>query len=278
MTAQINYSDVEKLQKICEFYDGIALKLNWDMLYSATAGLSPGLTEYRDGKLAAFLGKYEFGSTLEICGMVHPDYRRQGIFSSLLQQALDESTLSRFSVILLNTPENSVSGQAFMKSVPCAFAHSEIQMKYDSCLDQSLPVRQDIKLRRAESGDKPLLAKLDHEGFDIPLIEALEVYDTDIGLELPEYELLLLDEEPIGKLRVSRRDNEAWIYGFAVAAARRGQGVGSAALRKVIDREHKDGYDIWLEVAVNNPNAKKLYESVGFRAIRAQDYYEYSPV
>lgn len=278
MPTPINYDEVSRLQKKCESRDGIALKLNWDMLNMRQANDEMDLAEYRDGKLVAFLGKYDFGSTLEMCGMVDPEYRRQGIFTSLLHQALNEATLSRYTRILLNAPENSVTALQFLKSVPFGYAFSEYQMKYEKFLDQDQedPMRADITLRRAVTENILYLASLDHEGFDIPLEEAQVYYESFSPKQIADYELILHDEQPVGKIRVDRQDNEAWIYGFVISMAYRGRGFGGAALRRIVERELAAGYDIWLEVALDNPIAKKLYESAGFKVIRAQDYYQYS--
>ncbi|MNJ76641.1 hypothetical protein D3C77_739650 [compost metagenome] len=48
-------------------------------------------------------------------------------------------------------------------------------------------------------------------------------------------------------------------------------------MRQVIDRERKLGHDIWLEVALDNPSARKLYENAGFVMQEVQDYYKVEP-
>lgn len=48
-----------------------------------------------------------------------------------------------------------------------------------------------------------------------------------------------------------------------------------SALRQVIERERQAGYDVWLEVALKNPQARSLYETAGFQIREVQSYYEY---
>ncbi|MGZ7444202.1 GNAT family N-acetyltransferase [Paenibacillus sp. TH7-28] len=282
MTHTFTWADVAALQKAVEQQDGISLKLNWDTLLAGKEDDGVHLADFRDGKLVAFLGKYSFGGSLEICGMVHPDYRRQGIFTSLLQQALDTPTRQAHAKILLNAPGGSETGKRFLDGVSCRLAFSEYQMRLEApeFAGEHAAHTNDadvvsISLEPAGEADKAVLQRLDSEGFKMEPEETRRFYEEMSPAELAQNELILLGGEPAGKIRVSRHDGEAWIYGFVVDAKLRGQGIGSAALRQVIKRERAAGYDVWLEVALDNPNAKKLYENAGFRAQRSQDYYEY---
>lgn len=272
----IDYEEVAKLQKECETRDGITLKLNWDMLNARRETGGDDLAEYRDGRLVAFLGIYDIAGKLEICGMVHPDYRRQGIFTTMLQKALADAESKCYAKILLNAPESSASAKSFIASAPFSYSFSESQMKYEEACDLRLPVRTDIVLRRAGVEDKAFMARVDREGFELSEEESLNYYASMDSTEMSEYEILLSDGEPAGKIRVSPVGREAWIYGFAVAEERRGQGIGKSALRQIVDREHAGGYEVWLEVAFHNPDARRLYEETGFRVVRAQDYYEFA--
>ncbi|MBW4838252.1 MAG: GNAT family N-acetyltransferase [Paenibacillaceae bacterium] len=271
------WADVEALQRLVEQHDGIALKLNWDTLHARKEESAAELVEFREGQLIAFLGLYPFGSTLEVCGMVHPDYRRQGLFTALLRRGLHSDTVVSYSTILLNAPGNSETARQFLASYPCRFDFSEYQMNYDlEAVSANLPpVAAPVTLCQAKEADRPLLARLDQEGFGLTAEETRQFYETLTEHEISQNVLIIHEGEAVGKIRVSRRDQEAWIYGFVVSASRRGQGIGSSALRQVVDREKAGAYDIWLEVALNNPQAMKLYQQVGFQVRRSQDYYAY---
>ncbi|WP_339816489.1 GNAT family N-acetyltransferase [Paenibacillus sp. FSL R7-0216] len=271
------WANVETLQHLVEEHDGIALKLNWDTLHSRSEDSAAELVEFRDGQLVAFLGLYPFGNTLEVCGMVHPKYRGQGLFTSLLRRGLNSDTVVSYSTILLNAPGNSETAKKFLADYPCRFDFSEYQMKYglEAVLASQPPRDVHVTLRQALDADRPLLARLDQEGFGLTAEETRLFYETLNKHEIEQNELIVHKGESVGKIRVSRRNREAWIYGFVVSSSRRGQGIGSSALRQVIDRERAGDHEIWLEVALNNPQAMKLYEQAGFRVCRSQDYYAY---
>ncbi|MNN28960.1 Acetyltransferase (GNAT) family protein [compost metagenome] len=153
---------------------------------------------------------------------------------------------------------------------------SEYQMKYHSELDQLTTINADVSLRQATENDKELLIQFDSDGFKESPDEARDFYDEMSHTQLCENELILLQGQPVGKIRVTRIHGESWIYGFVVSSSYRGQRIGSSVLRQVIDREVSAGFEhIGLEVALTNPDAMKLYTTAGFQVTSSQDYYRY---
>lgn len=276
MEKTVNWEEVRQLQTLCEKHDEITLKLNWDILNSRPKGDKQDLTIYRDGTLVAFLGRYSFGSTIEICGMVYPDYRRQGIFADVMRSALDDWAINNHVEILLNAPGNSNTAKAFLSTISCHYSCSEYQMKYDPTGD-TLPNLAKVYLRPSVESDRELLIQLDVEGFgETQEDAAAQYFEVSLQEKDSRYDMIIKDENPVGKIRVTRDQGESWIYGFVVSSSVRGQGIGSDTLRQVIDRERNEGYDVWLEVALSNPSAQKLYESAGFQIQQVQDYYVYT--
>ncbi|WP_415639930.1 GNAT family N-acetyltransferase [Paenibacillus lupini] len=67
------------------------------------------------------------------------------------------------------------------------------------------------------------------------------------------------------------------MYGFAILPEYQGKGIGRKVLRRVINEQSSAGYSLHLDVETKNDHALGLYESVGFKAVHAQDYYTYQP-
>ncbi|MFR9708851.1 hypothetical protein ACL02P_05365 [Paenibacillus sp. MB22_1] len=150
------WADVEALQQHVEQHDGIALKLNWDT-------------------------------------MVHPNYRRQGIFTSLLRRGLNLATVGSYPKILLNAPGNSDSAKHFLATYPCRYEFSEFQMKHSpkaACANAPSRTTQ-ITLRSAEDAERPLLARLDQEGFDLHPEETRLYYEKLTEEEVRQNELIV---------------------------------------------------------------------------------------
>ncbi|WP_238652937.1 GNAT family N-acetyltransferase [Paenibacillus piscarius] len=281
MTNTDTLKHIEELQQRCEQYEGIALKLNWDMLrHPGEAGGAKYLVTYEEEQLVGFIGLYGIGGDMEVCGMVRPGYRRRGIFSALWKQAETIIRGGKVKTLLLNTPAASASGTAYLQTLPVAFSHSEYQMKWNGATGSSLAADASsasgqVMLRPARPEETPLLIALDCDGFQMTEEDAAEMYVQHEQEGSQEHIIIELDGQPAGKLRLWSENNETWIYGFVVDKKLRGLGIGRSALMQTIEREQRHHNGVSLEVALDNPNALSLYESCGFVIQSQQDYYTY---
>lgn len=273
--------DIEELQQRCEQYEGITLKLNWDMLRQPPeAGGAEWLVTYEDNLLVGFIGLYGFASEMEVCGMVRPGYRRRGIFTSLWQRAQNIIKQKPVTSLLLNAPASSASASAYLKTLPLEFNHAEYQMKWDSASvsqgsKEPSSAAETVMLRPAREDETPILIELDCDGFNMSKEDAAEIYEQHELDSLQEQIIIEMNGQPAGKMRLWTKDNETWIYGLTVAKKLRGIGIGRSALLQTIERERHNYNGVNLEVALHNPGALKLYESCGFTILNKQDYHRY---
>lgn len=282
MTTADTLKEIEELQQRCEQYEGITLKLNWDMLrLPAGNGGVEWLVTYEEELLVGFIGLYTIGGDMEVCGMVRPGYRRRGIFSSLWQRAQTLISRSKIKTLLLNTPAASASGTAYLKTLPLEFSHAEFQMKWDGAArnrgaSEASSAAGNVMLRPARADETPVLIAFDCDGFNMTEEDAAETY-TQLELEgSQEHIIIEMNGQPAGKMRLWSEDNETWIYGLTVDKNLRGLGIGRSALMQTIEREQRNYNGVNLEVALDNPNALKLYESCGFVILNQQDYYRFA--
>lgn len=275
MLTPTKLEDIRQLQQVCEACGQIQLKLNWDMLQSRSNQENRDFFYYESGNLIGFLGLYGFGNKVELCGMVHPDYRKKGIFSKLFSEALQAVKNQKFKEILLNAPSNSQSAKGFLKNISCSYSFSEYQMKWEKT---ELQVEEGINLRHSTINDIELEIQLDMKCFGETEEEAKNHNEMVKAEENQAFYIIEADGKAVGKMRVSHINEEAWIYGFAVSPEYQGKGIGRKALKKIVIQEHNQGYPVFLEVEAKNLHALKLYESCGFKAFHSQDYYEYKNV
>lgn len=283
MTTHETLKQIEELQQRCEEYEDLSLKLNWESLRREPGGGSAEwFVIYEDELLVGFIGLYSFGSEIEVCGMVRPGYRRRGIFSSLWKRAQSYIARQGAHTVLLNAPAASKSAAGFLKTLPLAFDHAEYQMKWDeekaderSAFENKILPDDHVILRPARADEVPLLVALDSAGFGMTPQEAANMYDEFAEEGSNEHIIIELEGQPAGKLRLWTEHHETWIYGFTVDEKLRGRGIGRSALLQTIQREKRSGNGVNLEVALDNPNALRLYESCGFVVTNKQDYFRY---
>ncbi|KHF38776.1 GNAT family N-acetyltransferase [Halalkalibacter okhensis] len=268
MLKKSSLNEIKQLQHFCEQEEGIELKLNWDLLETRKAAEKSDFFHYEGEQLVGFLALYSFGNKVEICGMVHPKNRRQGIFTQLLTEALEELKKQSFHSILLNTPANSKSGKAFANKYS-RYSFSEYQMKWEAT--DLKPTYDQVSLRPAQADDFDFIIELDAACFQMEKKEAATMYELGgtSGSVIIDYE-----HNKVGKLRWHEEKEQSWIYGFAVAPKAQGKGIGREALIQAVLEEVKKGQEVFLEVVPENEHALHLYTSCGFRQVSTQDYYE----
>ncbi len=86
------------------------------------------------------------------------------------------------------------------------------------------------------------------------------------------FDLILLDEEPIGRLYIDRRDDEIRLIDIALLAEHRGSGLGGSIMRQILAEGAAAGKLVRIHVEHNNP-AMRLYLRLGFEKIEEQGVY-----
>lgn len=80
------------------------------------------------------------------------------------------------------------------------------------------------------------------------------------------FQLLVLGDEPIGRLYVDHRPDEIRILDIALLPAYRNRGIGTRLIEEILDRGAAAGLPVRMHVEQYNP-ALRLYQRLGFRRI-----------
>lgn len=86
------------------------------------------------------------------------------------------------------------------------------------------------------------------------------------------YELILLNDEVIGRLYVERGQQEILIVDILILSAHCQHGIGSYLLRNLIDEAKNTNQRLTAHVELNNP-ARRLYQRLGFKEIEQHGPY-----
>ncbi len=84
-------------------------------------------------------------------------------------------------------------------------------------------------------------------------------------------EIVTVDEVPVGRLATDRDAEAVRLIDIALVPERRGQGIGEAILRALMDEAAAAGTPLTLQVARDNPGAQRLYHRLGFVLTEAND-------
>ena len=273
-----DYAEINELKDICIKEDKINLKLELEYRMQVPKNYEKSLSDineflyYINNELVGYIGVSNFGgNAAEINGMVHPKWRRKGIFTKLCNMAIEESKRRNFNEILLLCDEKSNKAIEFIKIIGGSYSFSECRMKRN-CRDIN-ENNKDIFLRKATNLDIKEIEKLNTVFFGDVSNEQISPEDEEIN-NIITY-LIELDEKVIGKIKVEREEKKAFICGFGIYPEFRRKGYGRQALTETLNIINKDFiYDIGLDVAVENKKALNLYKSCGFEEKSLMNYYE----
>lgn len=255
--------------------DGGRLKLEWGTLRSRSGREVEDLLWWDDGQLLGFLGLYAFGApTVELTGMVHPDARRRGIATRLLNVALPICQERGYTKVLLVTPRMPTAARDLALRRGAVLDHSEYALQLTG-EPANAPTNPRIILRAMISDDAPAVKAMLKSGFGWERPEPTDAAGLERARREQEETLIVdLGGAAVGSLRVSRDDDTASVYGFVVDPDHQCQGIGRDVLRRVCWQARAEGAArVHLEVAVDNDRALDLYTSLGFAPVAVEDYY-----
>ncbi len=267
-------AEIETLAGICEAFENLHMKLNWDTLRSRPQDVTNDFLYYENGVLVGFLALFVFNSLEgEVSGMVHPEYRRRGIFTRLFITAYKECQSRNIPKLLLIVEHTSSSGKSFAASLRPVYDHSEYKME----LTKAKPLPEldpHLHFRLARLDEAPILAHITSISFDIPEQDVIWYAQKKAEDKKNRVYVTLLDEMYIGKIDVFLSEHEAYIAGFGVLPRYQHRGYGRQILAQTIREIRATGQNkIVLEVTTENKNALSLYQSCGFEEISSYDYY-----
>jgi ribosomal protein S18 acetylase RimI-like enzyme len=289
---QEDYELINRLQKRCISEDQTTLKLELDYKLGVYSGTDcEGMRQINEfmhfdgNELIGYLGICEFGGVdtpLEVNGMVHPEYRCQGVFGTLSRLVIAEWRRRSPKSMLLLSDRKSEGGQAFIKRTGARYHHSEHEMYLQTSQPEVHYDFEGIIFRKATNADAWEIHRQNAIYFGDKLGEE-ETSDLMEGMILPEEEekrgmtiyLAEVDQQVIGKVHIQLSSGIGGIYGLGVLPEYRGKGYGRATLLKAVDKlKEANAGDIMLQVSVENANALRLYQSCGFVETSTMDYFE----
>ncbi|SHJ29233.1 Acetyltransferase (GNAT) family protein [Clostridium amylolyticum] len=277
-----DYKDINALEKLCLEEYKIALKLELD--YKLKKGEDKHKLDainefmyYEEDKLIGYIGICDFGGeALEVNGMVHPKYRRMGVFKKLFSLVKDEWEKRKTQKMLLLSDNNSTSGMEFINSTGAIYGNSEYEMFLKSNTKENTSTPRLI-LRKATNADAKEIAWQNSIYFNIEFKEEVTIIPEEEEKLGTTIYIAEVKGKIIGKVHLGINGQVGGIYGLGILPEYRGKGYGRDLLISAIEKlKEQNLKDIMLQVVVTNKRALNLYKSCGFQETSTMNYYELS--
>lgn len=270
-------AEISRLIDICNAHDGLRMRIGLEMLRERSGDETNDFLYYADGQLVGYLEADSYGrKDKELAGMVHPDYRRQGIFTALFMAAKEEFERRGVQKLIFVCEHKSESGRAFLATTEADYAYAEHEM-WLGTLHERGRRSEGLSMRRADAGDIDTIVSL--LATDSGNVEDVKAWVTELMSKPSEYWLFLatLNGQTLGTVRLDFMEEVTGIYAFEVRLGYRGLGYGREMLEQLVHiARATSNKPIMLDVESNNTNAVGLYFSCGFEVKTTYDYYELS--
>lgn len=287
------YEDISKLQKMCIEHDETSLKLELDykLMWAKEADKNElecinEFCYYLNDQLVGYIGIGSFGgSTPEVNGMVHPEFRRRGIFTKLFDLVKEEWTKRDSKEMLLLSDEASVSGKAFIDTLEADYEHTEYEMFFND--GHELKYNDFVvSLRKATNDDAKEISyqnsvyfndafNLENDEDEVPEYQDKQIMPEDEEKRGMTTFLAVVDNKIIGKTNLQVNDTLGGIYGLGVLPEARKKGYGRQILTLSVKKlKEMSCKNVMLQVSAQNKHALELYKSCGFQETSTMEYYQ----
>ena len=266
--------DLNHLKMMCQSVDTHVIALYPNLLRQCRP-LSTNLLYYHHNQLVGFLSLFFFyEDACEISVMVAPAFRRQGIATELIQQALPLIHEKRLNTLIFSSPTGV--NDSWLPHLGFCYQNSEYQMLRHT--NAFLPASHtQLDYRTATLEDCATLCAIDTDCFPKEQHSPSERMHT--FLNDPNYHIVLAEENgmPVAKAHILLDDNRGRLSDIAVLPHCQGRGLGKAIMSYCVNFcLSKQRTSIDLDVETNNVNALKLYKNAGFLIANAYDFWSIS--
>jgi ribosomal protein S18 acetylase RimI-like enzyme len=279
------------LKDTCDDAERLDLKLGYGAAEPTTETYPAVLLARAGQRLVGYCSLDGDATTAELCGMVHPDWRRHRLGMRLFEAARASFTRAGGGQLFAVCEDGSASGRAFLRMLAAQRASSEHRMVWRGAALAPTPPgglasdqARAFAVARAQPADYQPLAVALARAFDRTAERLLADFTSASATATEQVYAARLDGAIIGGFRLSRMPDSTGIYAFGIDPAQQRQGWGRRMLARAcaLGQQNSENQEqrrqrITLEVDTDNAPAFALYRASGFEIVTTYGYYVFSP-
>ena len=211
----------------------------------------------------------------EWSGLVHPEYRRQGLGQALTKELQHNLELRGYESELALNIKDSEAGAAFLQQAGYEWNFSEATLK--------------ANVKAIEENSAVEVYPLTDEAQELKHILMNAFGDTedevqtllDYNASNPSRHVFVAkqQEKVVGTVTLVEDGETLWVTALATDSERQGQGIGSALLAfSQAEGMRRNCESVMLDVEIDNNQALSIYEKAGFQPVMQVDYYVKNPI
>lgn len=271
--ASYSLDPIRSLEQLCRQADGSKLNVGLDHLRQESG--DQAFLCLVEGSLVGFLSWYTAdGGEANVNAMVHPEWRRRGVFRRLLEAAAGEMGEQGIQARRFKVPADSAPGLRCAEHLGARFDGSQFAMELTALQEGGAPEPSNLTLRPEELEDFGFMVRCMSQAFGDTEEWTLQYLGHTREPSRRNY-IGFHGEERIGLIRVNLLGSEtAVIHDFCVLPTCQGRGYGREILARTVRLLLAQGRTrIRLSVAAENRSALELYRKAGFALVSESRYY-----
>jgi ribosomal protein S18 acetylase RimI-like enzyme len=269
--SETQWQEVSQLMAACDEVDG-GTPIVYSHLLKERREVESNVLYYDNHRLVAFLSLYFFyEEAVEVCLVVAPEYRRQGLADTLIRSIVPLLKPKEIRTLIFTCPTSLNDNWLMSKGFD--YLHSEYHMQRIG-FDPILFNAPELGFRLARTSDIPRLCEISEACFGGQSSEMPQRFYR--LLNDCHYCLMVIEQQGIviGKAHWRFDGSGAILSDVAIIPGCQGQGKGSALLVYAINHALTLGNThLMLNVESANQNALDLYIRQGFSVVKVHDYW-----
>ena len=206
----------------------------------------------------------------EWSGLVHPDFRRQGLGQALLFELQRNLEVRGAESELALNVKDSESGKSFLQKVGYEWNFSEATLKAESKAVEENPNIEILPFTM----EREQLTRILMDAFGDTEDEVHTMIDFNESNAARHVYIAKIDNEVVGTVTVVEEGQNLWVTALATDPAHQGKGIGSALLSFAqAEGKRRACQSVMLDVEIDNDKALSVYEKAGFQSMFQVDYY-----
>ncbi len=268
-------SELNALESLCKQHDGYSIPIYWDLLKNYREN-ARDFYIYDQDQLIGYFSAFSFSENeFEISAMIHPHYRRQGIFSTHLREVqllAAELEVERFTFVC---PKNLTASKAALTAIGARYHFTEYTLRLLNDSVSLPPSTETTTLIEAGPDDCQVLAALDAKCFNSNETLMLQRFNEIISDTHRRTWLFMLENKPIGKIHLRIENGIVILHDLCILPEHQGFGYGFQMLQDTLRQLRVMRLrETQLTVNAHNENALRLYQKAGFEIQQVYEYYK----
>lgn len=265
---------IRRLEQICRQSDGSKLKIGLEHL-TKESGDHAYLYQVEGRFAGCFIWYSADGVEANLSAMVHPEWRRQGVFRRLFEAAAAEMSEQGIQTCRFKVPADSELGLRCVEHLGAQYDGTQFAMEL-AALPEGLASDEapTTTLRPEELEDFGFMVRCLSQAFGDEEEWTLRYLGHTREPSRHNY-IGWHGEERVGLIRVNLLGSDtAVIHDFCVLPSHQGRGYGREMLAQIVQLLLAQSCTcIRLSVAADNRGALELYRRTGFEIVTESRYY-----